>query len=64
MRCPRHFHELLFKKRKIIREWHKEKKKKHLEPSMEEKTKKKKKKRSKETERSGGSKCKAKPTHL
>lgn len=63
MRCPRHFHELLFKKRKIIREWYKEKKK-HVEPSMEEKTKKKKKKRSKETERSGGSKCKAKPTHL
>jgi len=62
MRCPRHFHDLLFKKRKIIREWYKEKKK-HLEPSMEEKTKKKKK-RSKETERSGGSKCKAKPTHL
>lgn len=27
MRCPRHFHDLLFKKRKIIREWHKEKKK-------------------------------------
>jgi hypothetical protein len=40
MRCPRQFHELLFKKRKIIREWYKEKKK-HLEPSMEERTKEK-----------------------
>lgn len=63
MRRPEHVHELLFKKRKIIREWYKGKKS-HLEPSMEKKTKKKKKKRSKETERSGGSKCKAKPTHL